>query len=140
MLGWGCTVPNPWSVPPCLSPSVSHCTAASLSPTSPLGKHSRDGDVIRSTDNSQKEEPSSKLKNGQRVLVPKTLRIDDPSEAAKSSIWATLGIKNESASGGGMFKAFQSKKDEKDHVLEASPVLCANPAALSRSLNFHENS
>ena len=85
-----------------------------------------------------KEEPP-KQRNG-CVLVPKTLRIDDPSEAAKSSIWATLGIKNETGSGGVMFKGFQAKKKEKNHHnVEASPVLMANPAALSRSLNFHEN-
>ncbi|KAI9117373.1 hypothetical protein K1719_011539 [Acacia pycnantha] len=134
---WNCGVPGNWNVPwfpphPSSQNPISP-TTTSTSPNSPtLGKHSRDGD-------SQKEEPSSKPRNG-CVLVPKTLRIDDPSEAAKSSIWATLGIKNESASGGGMFKAFQSKKDEKDHVFEASLVLRANPAALSRSLNFHENS
>ncbi|MED6217476.1 hypothetical protein PIB30_018111 [Stylosanthes scabra] len=86
------------------------------SPT--LGKHSRDAD-----------------RNG-CVLVPKTLRIDDPIEAAKSSIWATLGIKNEGVS----FKAFQSKKEEKNKVVETSPMLLANPAALCRSLHFHENS
>lgn len=102
----------------------------SHSPT--LGKHSREDDVA-------KEDPL-RQRNGSSVLVPKTLRIDDPSEAAKSSIWATLGIKNECVSGGGMFKGFQSKKDEKNHVVETSPVLRANPAALSRSLNFHENS
>ncbi|WRX17939.1 hypothetical protein QQP08_010426 [Theobroma cacao] len=65
--------------------------------------------------------------------------IDDPSEAAKSSIWATLGIKNESLSGGGLFKAFHLKSDEKNHIAKTSPVLKANPAALSRSLNFHES-
>ncbi|XP_028753672.1 cyclic dof factor 3 [Neltuma alba] len=138
---WNCGVPGNWNVPwfpphPSAQNPISPSTTSS--PSSPtLGKHSRDGDVIRA-DNSPKEEPS-KPRNG-CVLVPKTLRIDDPSEAAKSSIWATLGIKNESASGGGMFKAFQSKKDKKDHVVETSPVLRANPAALSRSLNFHENS
>ncbi|OMO51190.1 putative zinc finger protein [Corchorus olitorius] len=78
-------------------------------------------------------------KNGS-VLVPKTLRIDDRSEAAKSSIWATVGIKNESLSGGGLFKAFHPKSVEKNHIAETSPVLRAKPAALSRSLNFHESS
>ncbi|CAJ1944101.1 unnamed protein product [Sphenostylis stenocarpa] len=128
---WNCGMPGNWNVP-----WFSSLSSAS-NPNSPtLGKHSRDGDMIKQ-DSLPKEE-ASKPRNG-RVLVPKTLRIDDPSEAAKSSIWATLGIKNESVSGGGMFKAFQSKKNEKNRV-EASPVLMANPAALSRSLNFHENS
>lgn len=68
-------------------------------------------------------------------MVPKTLRVDDPNEAAKSSIWTTLGIKNEV-----MFKGFDSKKEvtiDKEET-ETSLVLCANPAALSRSANFHE--
>ncbi|RDY08991.1 Cyclic dof factor 3, partial [Mucuna pruriens] len=117
---WNCGVPGNWNM------NIPWFPSHPNSPT--LGKHSRD--------HFHKEEP--RQRNGS-VLVPKTLRIDDPSEAAKSSIWATLGIKNECVKGGGMFKGFQSKKDDKDHV-ETSPVLRANPAALSRSLNFHENS
>ncbi|XP_061346587.1 cyclic dof factor 3-like [Gastrolobium bilobum] len=135
---WNCGMPGNWNVPwfPSHS-SASNPKSPSSGPDSPtLGKHLRDDDMIKQ-DSLCKEEPP-KQRNGS-VLVPKTLRIDDPSEAAKSSIWATLGIKNESASGGGMFKAFQPTKDEKNHV-EASSVLRANPAALSRSLNFHENS
>ncbi|KAK7347286.1 hypothetical protein VNO80_21814 [Phaseolus coccineus] len=135
---WNCGMPGNWNVPWFSSlSSASNPNSPSSAPNSPtLGKHSRDGDMIKQ-DSLHKEE-DSKPRNG-GVLIPKTLRIDDPNEAAKSSIWATLGIKNESLNGGGMFKAFQSKKDEKNRV-EASPVLMANPAALSRSLNFHENS
>ncbi|KAL0692169.1 hypothetical protein Bca4012_059349 [Brassica carinata] len=94
------------------------------SPNSTLGKHSREED----------ETTMRKQMNGS-VLVPKTLRIDDPNEAAKSSIWTTLGIKNEV-----MFKGFDSKKEvsiNKEET-ETSLVLCTNPAALSRSVNFHE--
>ncbi|KAK7265805.1 hypothetical protein RJT34_33428 [Clitoria ternatea] len=134
---WNCGMPGNWNVPWFSSHSSgSNPKSPSSGPNSPtLGKHSRDGDMIKQDFLHKEEAP--KPRNG-CVLVPKTLRIDDPSEAAKSSIWATLGIKNESVTGGGMFKAFQSKKEEKNHV-EASPVLMANPAALSRSLNFHEN-
>jgi hypothetical protein len=121
---WNCGVPGTWNVP-WLSPQSS---PNQKPPT--LGKHPRDGDMLK---------PDNLEKNG-CILVPKTLRIDDPSEAAKSSIWATLGIKNESICGGGMFKAFQSKGDEKHRIAETSAVLLANPAALSRSLNFHESS
>ncbi|XWS60528.1 hypothetical protein CRYUN_Cryun07bG0043600 [Craigia yunnanensis] len=134
---WNCGIPGTWNIP-WLSPQSSTSsnqkdpTSGPNSPT--LGKHSREGDI----DDSEKQKPS-KQKNG-CVLVPKTLRIDDPSEAAKSSIWATLGIKNESLGRGGLFKAFQPKSDEKNYIAEASPVLRANPAALSRSLNFHESS
>ncbi|KAK7304632.1 hypothetical protein VNO77_42516 [Canavalia gladiata] len=134
---WNYGVPGNWNMNIPWFPS--HPSSTPNSPT--LGKHSRDDDMLKQ-DHLHKEEQPSRQRNG-CVLVPKTLRIDDPSEAAKSSIWATLGIKNECVSGGGMFnKAFKSKKDEKEknHVVETSPVLRANPAALSRSLNFHENS
>ncbi|XP_060215301.1 cyclic dof factor 1-like [Lycium barbarum] len=123
---WGCTVANPWNVPWLSSDQSAHNTG----PTSPtLGKHSRDN-------------PSQSGREGERcVLIPKTLRIDDPNEAAKSSIWSTLGIKNEkinSVRGATLFRAFNPKADERNHESDASLVLQANPAALSRSLNFRE--
>ncbi|KAM7267992.1 hypothetical protein ACFE04_010158 [Oxalis oulophora] len=132
---WNCSVPGAMNLPWLSPESPSSTSSGPDSPT--LGKHSRDMDTLKA-DASEKQQ-ASKPKNG-RVLVPKTLRIDDPNEAAKSSIWATLGIKNESLSGGGMFKAFQPKGEEKSRVAEASQALRANPAALSRSINFHENS
>lgn len=89
------------------------------SPT--LGKHSRDASL-------HVEEKS--------ILIPKTLRIDDPNEAAKSSIWATLGIKPEV----GIFKPFRSKSANKGQTSDAAQVLQANPAALSRSQSFQESS
>ncbi|KAK9272869.1 hypothetical protein L1049_003247 [Liquidambar formosana] len=140
---WGCTIPGTWNIPWLPQPSALNHVAPSSGPNSPtLGKHSRDENMLKPS-NSEEEEPL-KENNSERCLwIPKTLRIDDPGEAARSSIWATLGIKNDKAdsiSGGGLFKAFQSKSEEKNHVAETSPVLQANPAALSRSLNFHESS
>ncbi|KAL0350879.1 UNVERIFIED_CONTAM: Cyclic dof factor 2 [Sesamum radiatum] len=144
---WGCAVPGawnvPWVIPPTHTASQSH-TPPSSGPNSPtLGKHSRDDNIVGMADT--KDEETRKESNSEKCLwVPKTLRIDDPGEAAKSSIWATLGIKNDRADsgGGGLFKPFQpqSKGDEKTHVSETSTVLQANPAALSRSLSFHESS
>ncbi|KAB1211590.1 Cyclic dof factor 2 [Morella rubra] len=137
---WGCTVPAAWSIPWLPQPTSPTPSSGPNSPT--LGKHSRDENVLKSSNCGDEEQ--LKESNGERCLwIPKTLRIDDPGEAAKSSIWATLGIKNEkvdSIRGGGLFKAFRSKTDEKHNVAEPSPVLQANPAALSRSLNFHESS
>ncbi|XP_023531538.1 cyclic dof factor 2-like [Cucurbita pepo subsp. pepo] len=136
---WGCTVPNPWTLPwlpqpPSLSP---------ITPNSPtLGKHSRDENVSKQSDS--RDAAQEKDNKAERCLwIPKTLRIDDPGEAAKSSIWATLGIKNDKTDSvsEGLFKAFESKKgDEKNHKTESSPVLQVNPAALSRSIKFHESS
>ncbi|KAK6266858.1 hypothetical protein QUC31_017695 [Theobroma cacao] len=140
---WGCTVPGTWNVPWLPQPSSPKKTAPSSGPNSPtLGKHSRDENMGKLS-NSGEEEPV-KENNAERCLwIPKTLRIDDPGEAARSSIWATLGIKNDkpdSIGSGGLFKSFQSKGDERNQVPETSPVLQANPAALSRSINFHESS
>lgn len=120
--------PNPTYWSGCLPPN-----------STTLGKHSRDGDNIFHS-NLEKEKPNSR-ENSNGVLIPKTLRIDDPNEVAKSSIWSTLGIKNEkgnSLSGGGIFRAFRSKGDDRNHVVVESSVLQANPAALSRSYFFHE--
>lgn len=140
---WGCTVPGTWNIPWLPQPSSPKVATPSSGLNSPtLGKHSRDENMLK-TSNSGEEEPA-KANNSERSLwIPKTLRIDDPGEAAKSSIWTTLGITNDKADsigGRGLFKAFQSKGDEKNHTTETSPVLQANPAALSRSLKFHESS
>ncbi|XP_050236118.1 cyclic dof factor 1-like [Mercurialis annua] len=83
----------------------------------------------------------AELEEQRNVLVPKTLRIDDPTEAAKSSIWAALGIKNEKSKfKGGFFTGFNLKNDEINCIAEKqTSVLQANPAALSRSLNFLES-
>ncbi|KAL3813387.1 hypothetical protein ACJIZ3_014655 [Penstemon smallii] len=133
---WGCAIPATWNVPWVIPP-----TPTSPGPNSPtLGKHSREDG----------EEKTQKESNSEKCLwIPKTLRIDDPGEAAKSSIWKTLGINNDRANcvggggGGGLFKAFQSQSkgdDDKAHTKDTSTVLQANPAALSRSVSFHESS
>ncbi|KAL5568713.1 hypothetical protein UlMin_025288 [Ulmus minor] len=114
-----------------LLPSSSAGNNDSLGNSSPtLGKHSRD-------ENIQKEEKAE-----QCLWFPKTLRIDDPDEAAKSSIWTTLGIKpdkNKPVVRSGIFKAFQPKSDAKSHTKDAdNDVLQSNPAALSRSQSFQE--
>nr|XP_043637319.1 cyclic dof factor 1-like [Erigeron canadensis] len=100
-----------------------------------LGKRSRDGELVNPN---CCEEPKKQKKNS--VLTPKTLRIDDPDEAARSSILSTLGINGENISTRGMFMAFQSKGEENKTPLvsHTSPALLANPAALSRSLCFQE--
>ncbi|KAJ0790021.1 putative transcription factor C2C2-Dof family [Helianthus annuus] len=113
-----------WNCIPFLPPSTPTIT------DSILGKRSRDESVMQSNDCDDK---SKKPQNS--VLIPKTLRIDDPDEAAKSSIWATLGIRNEN------FMAFQEKGVEKKKHHEtttSSPAHQANPAAFSRSICFQE--
>lgn len=103
--------------------------------TTALGKRSREG-TIGSSNSGNDQNPR------RRVLIPKTLRIDDPNEAAKSSIWSTLGIKNErigSVNGACLFKALEPKAQHGLRNMDSSTMLLrANPAALSRSLNFNE--
>lgn len=139
---WGCTVPPPPWTTPFVNPSPS------TNPYSPtLGKHSRDEDTIKNSSLPEEGDEKRETNTERSLWIPKTLRIDDPGEAAKSSIWATLGIKPEkcgSSSGGGakggLFKSFQSKADEKGNSSDTPPALKANPAALSRSRNFQESS
>ncbi|XP_057952536.1 cyclic dof factor 3-like [Malania oleifera] len=137
---WNSTLPSTWSTPwlspPASFPDQNVSTSGTNSPT--LGKHSRDGNTLKR--NSEEEESPKQKISERNIWVPKTLRIDDPDEAAKSSIWATLGIKNESICKEGLFKPFDRKADKKNHIHESSPALQANPAALSRSLNFRESS
>ncbi|KAJ9568351.1 hypothetical protein OSB04_004317 [Centaurea solstitialis] len=123
---WNSGIPIPVVCPPRpIFPSTYSNCIPFLAPCDPiLGKHS--------LDSSDCDQDLKKPKN--MVLIPKTLRIDDPDEAAKSSIWATLGIKNDN------FRAFEEKGEErkKRPATIVSPLVHANPAAFSRSLRFQE--
>ncbi|KAK7380803.1 hypothetical protein VNO78_33322 [Psophocarpus tetragonolobus] len=114
----------------CLSPTSStsnSCCSGNGSPT--LGKHTRDA---VSTD----EERSDMC-----VLVPKTLRIDDPNEASKCPLWTTLGIKvdNLQSTTEDDISKCAKPKEGKDRVLGVSQILEANPAAISRANAFQES-
>ncbi|XP_017221059.1 cyclic dof factor 1 [Daucus carota subsp. sativus] len=114
---WACTAPNPWNMP-WLSPQ---CSSGELSNPEKLPLEDQD------------------LRRG--VLTPKTLRIHDPIEAAQSSIWSTLGIKNEhtkQANDASLHEASAAKGVQRYHMTKAAMVLQANPAALHRSYNFLE--
>ncbi|CAA7401105.1 unnamed protein product [Spirodela intermedia] len=89
-----------------------------------LGKHSREDGHGH-----PKEESSEQIhRESCRLWIPKTLRIHNPEEAAKSSIWAMAG---------GVFKPFEHPKMG---IRSSASLFHANPAALSRSLNFQESS
>ncbi|XP_038983209.1 cyclic dof factor 3-like [Phoenix dactylifera] len=140
---WGCAIPGTWGFPwisPPASSSNGSSGAKSSSPT--LGKRPREGEVLDHTNSEKGDSP--KQSNQERCLwMPKTLRIHGPEEAAKNSIWAAMSFRYDSAdgiSGGGLFKAFQKKEGSKNHTAETSQLLYANPAALSRSLDFQESS
>ncbi|XP_045810613.1 cyclic dof factor 1-like [Trifolium pratense] len=104
----------------CLPPSwsVQSISPQSCAPSNPsLRKHSRDGEIIFHSNSKKGKLGSENNKiesNNNCVLIPKILRT-------------------------GLFKGFASKGDEESYVVEASSsILQANPAALSRSLVFHE--
>ncbi|TVU04182.1 hypothetical protein EJB05_50275 [Eragrostis curvula] len=88
-----------------------------------LGKHSRE------------ETPQEEENKGNKIWIPKALRITDPEEAAKSSILASLGIKPDEK---GVYKSFQSKVLEDGKTPEAPQAQQSNPAAVSRSQSFQE--
>ncbi|KAF9670302.1 hypothetical protein SADUNF_Sadunf13G0054300 [Salix dunnii] len=112
----------------CLSPSTAtstSCCSGNGSPT--LGKHSRDSKFM------------GEEKAGKCILVPKTLRIDDPSEASKSPLWAALELQKDPTSKGTIFKNFETKAECYGHASDITHLLEANPAALSRSHTFQES-
>jgi hypothetical protein len=101
--------------------SVARSGSSSLTLTLTLGKHPREA-------NSQEEEKAEKT-----FWVPKALRITDPEEAAKSSIWASLGIKPDER----LFcKCFQSKNPKNGKTPESAQALQANPAVFSSTQTF----
>jgi len=116
--GWGggWTVPLPWATAAAAAAaaqaaaSTAGSTASGSAPpssklpgstTPALGKHPR-------------ERPEGRRVDG-ALWAPKTLRIDDPKEAARSSVWNALGMASppESVLSGSMFKAFQPKTETK---------------------------
>jgi hypothetical protein len=64
---------------------------------------------------------------GNNIWVPKILRITDPEEAAKSSIFASLGIKPDEK---GVVKSFRSELLGGGKTPESSQAQQANPAAV----------
>lgn len=144
---WGCAVPSNWSVVTCLPQSPSPNTSAFTNPSSSknslaLGKHPREESMLKQTSFEEVDE----LDISEWCLrIPKTLRIDDPGEAAKSSTWAPVGInkndtKADSVTRATLFDAFQTKVQDETHFTMTPPALQANPAALLRSVNFLESS
>jgi len=115
-------------IPSPSSSAGSGTCSGNRSPT--LGKHCRDG--------STQEEDTVKP----NIWVPKTIRINDPEEAAKSSIWSTLRTKSEQNKPimkGSVFKSFEPKSNASSRDLDDNQILRANPAAFSRSGSFQES-
>lgn len=125
---WGC-IPwtnSAWTIP---------WTASACAGPVTLGKHSRDGSISNS-------EPGKDGTRDGKIWVPKTLRIDNPEEAAKSSMWTMFGANNEKTDkiGGKIAAMFEPKGEVKESSMLKKPhMLIANPAALARSVNFGES-
>jgi len=108
--GWGgWTVPLPWAAAVAGAPAAASTVNGCVLPISRLpsttipvlGKHPRD-------------QPEGRRVDG-ALWAPKSLRVDDPKEAAQSSVWNALGMPNppDSVVSGSMFKAFQPKTEAK---------------------------
>ncbi|CAA6664523.1 unnamed protein product [Spirodela intermedia] len=121
------TLPRRHGRPPGALPPPFQCTPqrrSGVGAAPALGKHSREDGHGH-----PKEESSEQIhRESCRLWIPKTLRIHNPEEAAKSSIWAMAG---------GVFKPFEHPKMG---IRSSASLFHANPAALSRSLNFQESS
>jgi hypothetical protein len=145
--GWG---PPPWSISPWAMGAAAAGAAVAMSPSLPggaaspvptpgscptgvasssLGKHARpfEGSTVDGT-----------------VWAPKSLRMADPEEAMRSSVWRILGVGSHTdLTTASTFKAFQreteSKKTPEGDQQTVQATLHANPAAMSRSMYFHES-
>ncbi|XP_024032061.1 cyclic dof factor 3 [Morus notabilis] len=109
------------------SSAINNRYMGNMSPT--FGKHSRDSESIDS------EPPEM------RVSAPKILKIDDPNEPLRNPIQTRFGIKldeDDLVVKGSVHKKLIHKIEGKDHV-HSSPVMTANPAAISRSHTFRES-
>uniref|UniRef100_A0A0A9AM02 Dof-type domain-containing protein n=1 Tax=Arundo donax TaxID=35708 RepID=A0A0A9AM02_ARUDO len=138
---WGCMVPGAWSLPwPVQSPSqgLSSPTSAPSVSSGPdsltLGKHPREDD-------------DGRVHGSGKVWAPKTIRIDDADEVARSSIWSLIGIKGDKKDAdtgrhklGTVFERKSEAKTAKQAMITSSPLLHANPVALTRSVTFQEGS
>ncbi|KAL6497489.1 hypothetical protein OROHE_027118 [Orobanche hederae] len=140
--------PNTWNGP-LVIPLTPDPGTGLISPT--LGKHPRDENIPKPANSGSEIMQTENNDSGQCLWAPKTSRIDDHGELARSSsVWAALGMKNDTGDDdcvgvgkGSLFKAFQrqSKDVKKTRIQENSTVLLqANPAALSRSMSVHESS
>jgi hypothetical protein len=146
---WACMVPGGWNLPwPAAqgglsSPSSVSSSGRAASSLTLLGKHAREGD----------DEPGIRCHGSGKVWAPKTIRIDDADEVAKSSIWSLIGIKGDEQNADmdgckhGSSTVFEPKHDEANKTAKqamitapGSPLLHANPVALTRSLTFQEGS
>ena len=74
------------------------------------------------------------------LWAPKTLRIADPVDAARSSIWSTLGLGGPSSTTSPSFAATSKPFQVKSEGDSVNQKPHANPAASSRSAAFNENS
>ncbi|CAM6124988.1 unnamed protein product [Calypogeia fissa] len=145
--GWG---PPPWPIAPwALNPAA----AVGRSPSIPTGGASGVPSPVPCPIGTQ---GSSALgKHGRpfegggsasdgTVWAPKSLRMADPEEAMRSSVWRILGVgSHPELMPASTFKAFQPKSDSKKapdgDQQTVQTTLHANPAAMSRSMYFQES-
>ncbi|KAL3700058.1 hypothetical protein R1sor_018080 [Riccia sorocarpa] len=130
-------------------PSTTTTTAAGPgSPPSSLGKHSRGGGpqlaAAAAAAPACEGGGRGKVDGNGGLWAPKSLRMADPEEAVRSSVWRILGVRSiPSMTTSSTFSVFQTRNeakkiaDDDQQVVQAS--LHANPAAMSRSMIFRES-
>uniref|UniRef100_A0A0D9XJJ0 Dof-type domain-containing protein n=1 Tax=Leersia perrieri TaxID=77586 RepID=A0A0D9XJJ0_9ORYZ len=151
---WGCMIPPPpgaWTSLP-WPPAVQSQVISSPSPTSApsvssslptLGKkHPREG-------GDEGRDGNDHGYNG-KLWVPKTIRIDNADEVARSSIRSLFGFRGGDKEDDDstdthklsttVFEAKRDGKTAKHPVIASLPLLHTNPVALTRSATFQEGS
>lgn len=130
---WGGAWTMPWAAPVTAAAAVAATAAAAAAANPALGN--------LAPGKRPREQGEIDGDKGGSLLVPKTLRIDDPGEAAQSSIWATLGLgkRSDTFGSGGIFRNFQSKAEMKETDDSHAQARNSNPAAMNRSVVFQEN-
>nr|AOW73127.1 Dof transcription factor family protein [Eleusine coracana] len=138
---WGCMVPGAWNTPWLPNSQSESTTPSPASPASTKSSCFTSAKRPRAGD-----EEGNATGNG-KVWVPKTIRIDDADEVARSSILSLIGISGDKVGKDGRGCKLSSVFEQKDEAKTAThaainslPFLRGNPAALSRSLTFQEGS
>ena len=95
---WGCMVPGAWSLPwPVQHPSSSSSPTTTSAPSVVSSSGAADDSSSHALGKRPRDREGDDGRNGgnAKVWAPKSIRIDDVDEVARSSIWSLVGIKGD---------------------------------------------
>ncbi|WVZ58933.1 hypothetical protein U9M48_009149 [Paspalum notatum var. saurae] len=156
---WGCCMvpPGPWSLPWPVQPPPPPQAQGLVSPTTAPPSSSSSGPGPGSLLTLGKHPRDDREGDEAKVWAPKTIRIDDADEVARSSIWSLIRTKGDDKkqdeaadhAGGRLGTVFEPKLEAKKKAMQGMAVVTgstpplhghANPVALTRLVTFQEGS